>query len=327
MPTPHDHLFRTLFAKPDEAIGLLRPILPRAIAQRIDWSTLRPLPTNWVTRALGELRSDLVFEATGRGETSLLLHLLVEHQSRPDPRMPWRLSRYAHALLDAWLRQHPETLVGIPGVVPVVVYHGARPWGCPERLVDLIGKPDDVGEIRRLAPDIGYVLHDLSRIPDAHLRGSAIGRLGQVLLKHHSAGDLLPFLATQGPLVRSVMAARSGAEAWFSMLRYIMEVSSTPREAVEILEPLLKHPRERKIMLTAYDKLQIEGFNRGREEGREEGREKALRDAVVELARKRFGVVSSDWLQRIEATDSIALMGLLTKVGTADSIEAVFDDG
>lgn len=55
MATRHDALFKAVFASPDDAAGLIRPLLPAHAAAAIDWSTLRQL-----TKRFGSLPATIV---------------------------------------------------------------------------------------------------------------------------------------------------------------------------------------------------------------------------------------------------------------------------
>jgi hypothetical protein len=62
-PTPHDALFRAAFSDPVRVGGLLRRILPRRFAERIDWDALECVHGVYVDSRLGLHASDLVFRA------------------------------------------------------------------------------------------------------------------------------------------------------------------------------------------------------------------------------------------------------------------------
>jgi hypothetical protein len=91
--TPHDGLFKFTFAQPEHAEGLLRTLLPSEALARMDMSTLEQLPGSFVEPALSDLESDLLYRVR-IAEREALIMLLIEHQSRIYPMMPYRLARY-----------------------------------------------------------------------------------------------------------------------------------------------------------------------------------------------------------------------------------------
>ena len=75
MSSPHDALFKYVFSQPEHAASALRSLLPEALSQRLDWSSLELQPASFVGEQ--ELRSrSLTAVATaglmllGRGRTA-----------------------------------------------------------------------------------------------------------------------------------------------------------------------------------------------------------------------------------------------------------------
>jgi len=44
IPNPHDLIFKAVFGQPEHARGTLRAIVPAALAEALDWSTLTLQP-------------------------------------------------------------------------------------------------------------------------------------------------------------------------------------------------------------------------------------------------------------------------------------------
>jgi hypothetical protein len=66
IPTPHDALVKVVFGKPEHAQGRLRAVVPAAVAETLDWSTLTLRPGSFVDLALKEQHTDLLYSATWR---------------------------------------------------------------------------------------------------------------------------------------------------------------------------------------------------------------------------------------------------------------------
>jgi predicted transposase YdaD len=89
---PHDALFRKLLDNPADAASELRVALPKDIAARVSWGTLRRQSGTFVNKALRSRYTDLLFRARLRGSgRTALIDLLMEHQSRPGPLMAFWL--------------------------------------------------------------------------------------------------------------------------------------------------------------------------------------------------------------------------------------------
>ena len=90
---PHDRFFKETFGRAENAVPFLRGVLPPAIVEAIDWSTLRREEATFLDETLARRASDLVFTVAWGG-CPACLYCLFEHQSASDPRMPLRLLRY-----------------------------------------------------------------------------------------------------------------------------------------------------------------------------------------------------------------------------------------
>jgi|GEM_PF-1163270 len=96
--TPHDTYFKHVFERPADAASALRSVLPKPLADRVDWSTLQPYKGSFPTEKLQELHCDLVFQARLIG-TGPVIYFHMEHQSSVDQSMPLRMMQYA---LNIW---------------------------------------------------------------------------------------------------------------------------------------------------------------------------------------------------------------------------------
>ena len=62
---PHDHLFRLVFADPEETAAFLRARLPDSLRGSFLWSSLRRAAGSFVDQELRGSVSDLLFEVRG----------------------------------------------------------------------------------------------------------------------------------------------------------------------------------------------------------------------------------------------------------------------
>lgn len=119
---PHDALFKATFGVHAYAIALFRAVLPPAVFDALEWADLRVENASFVDPALADRHGDLLFSLPRRdGSGHVLLYVLVEHQSQPDPHMPLRLLGY---LVQIWQRARREAPdVPLPLIVPLVISH------------------------------------------------------------------------------------------------------------------------------------------------------------------------------------------------------------
>ena len=91
---PHDQVFRRTFGQTEVAAGYFRHNLPEELLEQIDLETLERMPDTFVDPELHPSASDLLYavdllSARNSGSDAerrkLLLYLLLEHKSYPDP--------------------------------------------------------------------------------------------------------------------------------------------------------------------------------------------------------------------------------------------------
>ena len=281
---PHDAFFKAIFHSPDAAGAALRRILPRELSDAVDWSGLSLLSGEYVDGALGGSRGDLVFEAPLGGTTAVIC-FLMEHQSRPEHWMVLRALGYALQFWQRRRRMSPEQR-GLPLVLPVVLYNGARPWSAPTALEELLDLPDALAEVLSdHVPRFRLVLDDLSRADDADIEDStrfALATLGLLLLKNAPhAGDWAPMLDRLTPHLLAVARRADGVEVLQQALVYSYRVSDLPPGAIESRLVGRVPPDVEESIMTTAERLHAEG----REEGLEAGREAGLEAGHLERTR------------------------------------------
>jgi predicted transposase YdaD len=122
----HDALFRFVFGEPEQMADLLRIQLPAAVTAAIDWPSSCRVEGTFVDKALQARHSDLLFTASVAGG-DVLLYVLCEHKSAPEPLVPLQLARYVVRIHDRWVADHPGTC-RLPVGLPFLFHHGERPW-------------------------------------------------------------------------------------------------------------------------------------------------------------------------------------------------------
>lgn len=101
--------------------------------------------------------------------------------------MAFRLLRYDVRIWEYWLGARPEAR-RLPAIVPVVLYHGGRPWTAGECFSDLlVGDAAEQAALGEHVVGFRYVLADLARTPEDLIRayaGSSFFRLALLSLKY-----------------------------------------------------------------------------------------------------------------------------------------------
>ena len=281
---PHDKLFRTVFADHGEAAALLRAHLPESLARDLRWSTLTLQDRSFVDPDLRDTESDLLFSIRRKaGAPPAWLYVLVEHQSRPDRWIRFRLLKYCCRIWDRSRAQFPRERRLRP-IVPLVFYQGPGRWRHDTEFAELFA--DSVRDWPWV-PRFAHLLIDQSRENPQAVRGRLHGRIAQLMMmaryRHRRqalrrAAQLLAELLPHADqdAVRTLVVYlwatqdRDTARQFGQQLRATVSGSGGDRVtyAEELMQEMARKVRE-------------EGLQEGRETGLQEGHRKGLLQGQV----------------------------------------------
>ena len=98
-PTPHDAFARAVFSDPQQAIPVLRAVLPEPLLRLLDFSAATLEDRLSTNEELQDRRFDFLYRVSLRGEDAYVL-VLLEHQSTVDPIMAARAFFYLGRAVD-----------------------------------------------------------------------------------------------------------------------------------------------------------------------------------------------------------------------------------
>jgi hypothetical protein len=158
----HENGLKWVLENPANVRDLLQ-LLHVQLLPRIDFTQMAVVPGRFVERDFRHVESDLVLRAplrprSGNKSRHLLLYLLIEHPSEPDPLMPLRVLEYVVMIykrqLREWFQEHGNLdHCRLQPVLPIVLYTGTRTWDQLGALADLVELGDELRErIPQLQP-------------------------------------------------------------------------------------------------------------------------------------------------------------------------------
>ena len=176
----HDRVYKRLFSDSRGVEDLLRGFVPVQWVERLDYTTLRRAPTEYVSRELHQRLGDLVWcvePAAGEapaGPVSVLV--LLELQSTVDRVMATRMLTYCALAWESLIGQRSPPRPGlVPATLPVVLYSGDSHWTASTRAGEVAWpSPESLGPYqatqRYALVDAGALgAHDLP--PDNRVSG------------------------------------------------------------------------------------------------------------------------------------------------------------
>jgi predicted transposase/invertase (TIGR01784 family) len=288
--SPHDALFKAALGRPEHARGVLHAVMPVALAETLDWSTLTLQPGSFVDSTLAAQHTDLLYSAASRDGAETLVYVLFEHQSTlpTEGLMAFRLLRYQVRIWERWRADHPNAKT-LPIIVPVVMYHGQVRWSEPLSFDALLDVPAAARPgLESLLVRFAYLLYDLSEISDDELRQSAtttaLAKLVMICFKHaRTREDFIEILSRWMDVMREVARAPNGLEALAQVMRYILEVNEhVGPEALQALVEREIGPEAKDTIVTAGQQLLKQGIEQGRQQGIEQGIEQGRQQGIVQ---------------------------------------------
>lgn len=155
-PNPHDRFAAGLLRMPWLMQRLLRLTLPREVLAVLRLKQLRLCSEMLIDQQLRKMQADALYRIPLRGGWQIYLYVLFEHKSWQDPMTALQLLTYITALMQHLRRQGQPLAV----VIPIVIYHGSKPWSTPVTLRQLVKSPE---ALRVFLPEHQVLVLDLPR--------------------------------------------------------------------------------------------------------------------------------------------------------------------
>ncbi len=95
----------------------------------------------------------------------------------------------------------------------------------------------------------------------------------------------------------------------------------TPEELAEYRK---RYPEEAKTMTAFAERYREQGQKQGLEQGRQEGRREGEAQVLLQLLETKFGALTAEQRQRVEAADAETLLEWSRRVLTAQSLDDVW---
>ena len=275
---PHDQFFRSAMSDIRVARDFLNAWLPQDLSHRIDFERLEIQPRSYINEVRQESEVDVLYKTTIDNKEAYL-YLLLEHQSKPDSLMSFRLLKYLCNIMDDHIKIHRTNK--LPLIYPVVVYHGKRRYPFSTDLKDLIDAPKELVDRYFLKP---FHLIDLGEIDDETLKKHAWSGVMEFALKHIFSRDILPWFKKMTHLMYNLDHS-DGRDFIAIVLQYILERGeiNDPSEFFKLIDTQIS-PEVGEHIMSLATQLRKEG----REEGRKEEQTQIAKRMLEEGSNQTF---------------------------------------
>lgn len=326
---PHDALFRGVFSERELAVSELCSLLPRAIVDALDWTTLEVEPGSFIDAELSERQSDLLYRIRiHERDEAAFVYVLQEHQSEPDADMPFRLLRYLVRIWERFRKEQPR--VALPPILPIVVSHSARGWTVPERFESTLGFHGTDELLLPHTPKFSYLVLDLATFSDEALSKRFEPFIALIFRALRDVRELgvIHFVLRELATFRDI--GRSQRRERLRMLyRYLLVLAEAQEKRSIIKLVSDNEPVESEgIMYSAAQSLIDEGFELGIEKGIEKGRVEGRVEGQIEVLRRqlrlKFPRASKSAFSRLDNATAAELETWCERIVTATTLDEVF---
>ncbi len=215
-------------------------------------------------------------------------------------------------MVQIWRQQVKENTPLTP-IIPLVIYHGERPWTAPVNFLSLLDAPE---ALRPYTPDFHYRLSDFSHLSDEEIRGEIWLRVSRSVLRAIFNPHLRQELESLIRLTFELRHQRTGLEYIHTILYYLSRATERVKRE-DLQQVLLRQEAQGEQTMTTIAQEFIQ-------EGIEEGQIQTLQENILDLLNIRFGLASAEVTQQVTAvTDSDTLRQLHREAAMAPSV-AVF---
>ncbi|MGL9724584.1 Rpn family recombination-promoting nuclease/putative transposase [Sodalis sp. (in: enterobacteria)] len=282
----HDALFKKFLGDIAVARDFLEIHLPPHLRERCNFSTLAMESGSFIEDDLKSQCSDMLYSMKTTTGHDGYVYCLIEHQSRPEKLMAFRLMRYAVAAMQRHLEQGNDSL---PVVIPLLFYHGTTsPYPYSTQWLDCFTDPELAESVYKQA----FPLVDITAMPDDEILSHRRVALLELVQKHIRTRDMLELAADIARLLNLWAIPK---EQFRSLMYYIVgrgETSDTRQflhtiaaqtqdyqeDVMTIAEQLRQEGEQRGIL-----KGRQEGIQLGEQKGRQEGRQESARNIARQM--------------------------------------------
>ncbi|RJO74115.1 hypothetical protein D5S18_18350 [Nocardia panacis] len=320
-PNINDLYFRKVLETLANAASELRAVLPKELAEQLDWDALERDCRSLISPKLRERESDLIFRTKLAGR-STVIYILIEHQSQPDPLMPFRMLEYMVQIWNRWLADQPKTPKPkkVPLIIPLVVHAGRRArWTGPTELLDVIdADPVALEKFGAYLPRFRFLLDDVCATKVDALRERPLTvPVFALLMLLTMARPSRNAEVELNSLIDHMLDAPEGSfddEDLKAMAGYILNTDLTSDEIIDTAFARLGSDAK-EIVMTIADTL------------RAEGRVQERVDMLLKLLASKFGRLPKQTIVSIKSADAAKLGTWFDRALTANHLEEVLHTG
>jgi len=287
-----DSIFKELFEDRTVFYDFLKAFLPKEITKQIKETDLKREQTELIGKDFSIKRSDILYKIEKRNGQDIYIYLLLEHQSKVDQLMAFRMLAYKVRIWEQYVKSHKKESkqkgFKLPVIIGMVFYDGKAKWTSPMDVKEKITKIKNMEEYLIKA---NYELINLSSIKEETIINMK-NALGIILLtdkpnvRIKNAEELLKIINKD-----IISKLPEEEQEKFNKHRNAFIELFGKRTDYEEIEERFEELKEMEVpkMFNTLEEIAKRDREKAKLEGKAEGKLEGEREFAIRILSKRFG--------------------------------------
>ena len=271
----HDKIFRTILDKKENAALIIN----KAINAKIEIKDIVKYKNSFVNKVFQNREADIVYKMKDKN-----IFFLIEHQTRIDYSMPFRILEYEVAIMKSAIDMNKIKTKNykLPLVISIVLYTGNRKWNAAEYLQ----KSQET--LRNIKEDVGkYNLIDVNNLTEKELLEDDTFITKMMLIEKSKNTE-----ETVETLEKVIERTKEEDKDVLIRIIKIVFKEKLGDDEVERLVNKIEEGRGKEVlavvdMIRRENQMYIDmGRKEGKKEGKIEGKIEGIKEKSIEIAKK-----------------------------------------
>ncbi len=320
---PHDKIFKRVMTDPENAVSMLKNILPAGIQKMLVLEDIRYEKDSFIPAHLKDYFSDLLTSVPVKGQKyKVKVYFLFEHKSYYDKFYLLQILRYVLEIWEHYRKITIETGEKLPLIIPLLIAHPEGGWERKD-MSDLVHIPSD--DFRAFIPEFEHIVYDsVNEDPEDFDFVETLKAL-MVIWRYFDSPDFFKHLGDAFKLIKKVHPEARLKDFITSFMEYLIQ-TRREEEYIEIQKIAEKEFLGDDVMQTIADMFRREGKHEGviigEQQGMVKGELKNAHETLIDQATELYGPLPGTLPTKIRSIQSMDnLRALARKIIRTESME------
>lgn len=277
---PHDKYFQSSMNNLIVAKDFFASYLPEDLRGAVNLNSLKLEKGSYIDKELKQLMSDILYSVNIDGDSGYL-YLLVEHQSKADKMMPFRVLEYTCRIIRRDLNNGKKFL---SVVIPLVLYNGKIKYPFDNDVFSLYSDKTQSNLAKKTLCK-PFTLVDLYEIPDSELKDDNWSNIMMLLMKHIYSRDLIDVIESLINRLNVLFEGVSEEYVWTSV-NYVL--ATNDMTDYDYFSDLLSqvNPKIGEDIMNTWERAFADGRQEGLNQGISKGINQGINQGIMEGVHK-----------------------------------------